>query len=141
MIGPVPSRLLVAATALVQGPDLGSLASKARQAFASHEFASLLRDSPSVRLRLPDGSLGVVVRGLIAAAALETFTRRQEELEIAIQGAAPVEPRQGYVELRRRFRSAGVADEQVQRVLLSVRLVEDRWQIVEIWVVEAGPRH
>jgi hypothetical protein len=46
-----------------------------------------------------------------------------------------VESRQGYVELRRRFRPLGLEQAETQRILVSVRFQDGAWRVVEVWVV------
>ena len=125
LIGPAPD-----------APELTQVAWRIRQAFLQHDFAAMLASVPTVRLRLPDEPVGSGLRGDVAAAVLRRFTRREVELAVEVAGAAVVAPGEGYVELRRRFRAALVDQEQAQQVLVSARLTADRWQIVELWIVD-----
>jgi len=142
MIARGPRWTLTAAAVLALGAvparqsDLAALAQEVRQAFLHHTFASVLSDALDVRLRLPGQPLGAGVRGDVAAAALAAYTRRHVELGIDVLGAAVVAPGHGYVELKRRFRTVAVDQEQVQRVLVSGRLVGGRWRVVELWIVD-----
>jgi hypothetical protein len=126
--------LLGAGTATAQDPDLGPVAEQARQAFLEHRFDQLFDDGASVRLRLPDQRGGPPVRRSVAVAVLDVFTRGFSEIEVAVLGAAVLENRQGYIELRRRFRLDGVGEELDQRILLSVRFGETAWRVVEVWI-------
>jgi hypothetical protein len=117
---------------------LGPVAEKARRAFVAHRFDSLLPSDGAVRLRLPTQQAGSPVRGEVAVASLEAFVRRHQEVAVTVVGAAVVGERQGYIELLRTFRPAGLPEEQSQRVLLSVRFAGGEWRVVEVWVVP-GP--
>ncbi len=128
--------VLALAAAPGRQSDLAGLAEEVRQAFLHHTFSEVLSDAQDVRLRLPGQPVGSGVRGDVAAAALDAYTRRHRELEVDVLGAAVVAPGHGYVELRRRFRTVAVDQEQVQRILLSGRLVNDRWRVVELWIVD-----
>lgn len=134
MIGAVLFWLL-AAQAHPTAPELGPAAEAARKAFEEHDFSRLFRGRRPVRLRLPSQRAGVPVSGRVAAASLNAFVRRFEERAMTVLGAAIITERLGYVELERRFRLVGVAEEQSQRVLLSVRLEEGEWQVAELWVL------
>ncbi len=129
--------VLLAAQAHPLAPELGPAADAARKAFEEHDFSRLFRGRRAVRLRLPSQRAGVPVSGRVAAASLSAFVRRFEERAMTVLGAAIVTERLGYVELERRFRLVGVAEEHAQRVLLSVRLEEGEWRVAELWVL--GP--
>lgn len=120
-----------------QEADLGPVAEIARDAFREHRFEALLEGGESVRLRLPGSTAGAPVRWEVAVASLEAYTRRFEEVETTILGAAIVEAGLGYIELRRRFRVRGLGEDalETQRILLSVRKAGEGWQVVEVWVV------
>ncbi|MEZ4588890.1 MAG: hypothetical protein R2909_21160 [Gemmatimonadales bacterium] len=123
--------------AAAQDADLGPVADLARDAFREHRFKRLLEGGESVRLRLPGSPAGAPVRWEVAVAALESFTRRFDEIELTVLGAAIVEEGLGYIELRRRFRVRGMGDDthETHRILLSVRKTGEGWQVVEVWVV------
>lgn len=123
--------------AVAQEADLGPVADLARDAFRDHRFKRLLEGGESVRLRLPGSPAGAPVRWEVAVAALEAFTRRFDEIEMTVLGAAIVEEGLGYIELRRRFRVRGAGDATLEthRILLSVRRTGEGWQVVEVWVV------
>jgi hypothetical protein len=127
--------LLVMLPAGPQHPDLAPIAEAARRAFASHEFGPLVGGGEAIRLRLPGQRAGAPLRGAIAVAVLEAFSRSADEVEISLVGSAVQGDRQGYVELERRFRPPGAGQVETQRVLLSVRLSSGGWQVVEVWVV------
>lgn len=127
--------VLLAAQAHPQAPELGPAAEAVRKAFEEHDFSRLFRGRRPVRLRLPSQRAGVPVSGRVAAASLGAFVRRFEERAMTVIGAAVMTERLGYVEFERRFRLVGVAEEQSQRVLLSVRLEEGEWRVAELWVV------
>jgi len=120
-----------------QEADLGPVAEIARDAFRAHRFKTLLEGGESVRLRLPGTTAGAPVRWEVAVASLEAYTRRFDEVELTILGAAIVEDGLGYIELRRRFRVRGLGDDtlETQRILLSVRRAGQTWQVVEVWLV------
>jgi hypothetical protein len=128
LVGPGP-------TLAGQEPDLEQVAVAARKAFRYHDFSGLIRPDDVIRLRLPSQAAGAPIRGGVAAAALAAFARRAEELEVTVVGAAVVESRQGYVELRRRFRPLGLEQAETQRILVSVRFQDGAWRVVEVWVV------
>jgi hypothetical protein len=130
----VAAVLVAAGSATAQDPDLGPVAELARKAFLEHRFDRLFEDGTSVRLRLPDQPGGPPVGRSVAVAALEVFARGFAEIDVAVLGAAVLEDRLGYVELRRRFRLNGVGEEQDQRILLSVRFGDSAWRVVEVWI-------
>jgi hypothetical protein len=117
--------------------DLGALALVARQAFEQRRFERLFDERLLVRLELPDQPSAVSVRGRVAAAALGTLVRRTEDLAITEVMAAVVAPGHGYVELKRRYRVSGTQEEHTQRILISARLDQGQWRLVEIWISSA----
>lgn len=127
--------VLLAAQAHPPVPELGPVVEAARKAFEEHDFSRLFRGPRPVRLRLPSQRAGVPVSGRVAAASLSAFVRRFEERAMTVLGTAVLTERLGYVELERRFSLVGVAEEQSQRVLLSVRLEEGGWRVAELWVL------
>lgn len=117
------------------GPaELGTLAEAARASFARRDFASLLGDRPSVRLELPDGNVSTAVTGRVAAASLGALLRRTEDLRLELVGAALADEQHGYIEIRRRYAVARTQDALTQRILISARLEEGAWRVVEVWV-------
>lgn len=121
----------------LQAPDLAPVAALARKSFEQHDFKSLFRGEELVRLRLPRQRGGGPIDAGVAAATLSAFTRRFEELEVAVVGAAVLDGGRGYVELRRRFRLIGLAEEETQRILISAQFRGGEWRVAEVWVV--GP--
>ncbi|MGE0440980.1 MAG: hypothetical protein AB7S39_10875 [Gemmatimonadales bacterium] len=119
--------------------DLGPTAERVQAALESRRFGDLLGDRP-VRLELPNDAGAVTLRGGAAAAALAGVFRRTEDVVLERRGAAVVAPGQGYLEIRRRFRVHGTQEEQVQRILVAVALVDGAWRVGEIWISppEAG---
>jgi len=55
---------------------------------------------------------------------------------VTVQGARVVENQFGYVQLDREFRRRGVRELQKDRILLSLRLIDREWRVVEILLVE-----
>jgi hypothetical protein len=127
--------LLAVSPSPAQDPALEPVAEAARRALQSHDFRALLGDAAAVRLRLPGQRGGAPLRGSIAVAVLEAFTRPVREVAVSVVGAAVVGDRQGYVELERRFKRTGVDQTETHRVLLSVRHSGERWRVVEVWMV------
>ncbi len=127
--------LLAQAPLPSQGPpDLGTLAEITRTAFVRRDFSRLLGDRPSVRLELPDGNPSAAVTGRVAAASLGALFRRTNERGLELVGAALADDQHGYIELRRRYSVARTQDALAQRVLISARLEDGAWRVVEVWV-------
>lgn len=120
--------------------DLGPLMELAAKAFQDRNFQYLLDPRRSIRLELPDQPAAVSVRGRVAASALASMVRRSEDVALVPVGAAVVAPGHGYLELARHYRIRGTQEEHRQRILLSARLEDGRWQVTEVWVSPADRR-
>jgi hypothetical protein len=135
-------RLLIAyalvgipAASMAQGPDLGAAAERARQAWFSHDAATLVATSPRLLIQLPGADPSVALGPAQAAALLADFVAPAQEVETVVRAAREVEPGRGYVELQRQYRVAGTQNVQVQILLLGYRLDETGWTLVEFRVV------
>jgi hypothetical protein len=117
-------------------PRIEDAATLARQAFLSHDFAPLFAGSPGVLLHLPGEPMGRRAKMVAAVASLNEFVRQDQEISVRIEGARVVENQFGYVELDRELRRRGVREVQHQRILLSLRLVDRAWRVVEVLLVE-----
>jgi hypothetical protein len=117
-------------------PTIADAAKLARQAFLIHDFAPLFSGSPGVLLHLTGESLGRRARWAAAAASLNELVRQDQEIAVVVHGARVVENQFGYVELNREFRRRGVREVQKQRILLSLRLIDGGWKVVEVLLVE-----
>lgn len=122
--------LTTAAPVETQQP-FAEVAREARQAVARGDFDRLLRTSPGVQLRLPGVEPSTALGPAQAAAALRGAFRRGETAEVTVESFREVGPGRGYVELRREFRASGSPERRVQRILLSYRLVDGAWKVVE----------
>lgn len=130
----VPGLAILVAVGLAGQPDSGlaSVIALAQDAFRRRDFHLLLDPRLPVRVELPSLPAAAPLRGGAAAAALQSILRRTEDVEIWPLGSGEIERGSAYVELRRRFRAAGTNRDKLQRILLSVRLVDGRWRVVEI---------
>jgi hypothetical protein len=117
-------------------PPIDAAAKLAQTAFLSHEFAPLFAGSPGVLIHLPGEQLGRRATMPAAVASMEEFVRRDQELAVTIRGARVVENQFGYVELDREYRRAGVRERQRHHILVSLKLVDGAWRVVEILFTE-----
>ena len=123
------------AAALAQRSDLDQAAERARQAWASHNPAALVADSPRLLIQLPGADPAVALGPAQAAALLADFLAPAQEVETRVLAAREVGPGRGYVELQRRYRVVGTQDVRAQVLLLGYRLDSGGWSLVEFRVV------
>ncbi len=137
MRGILTALALLAAVSRGQAQDqaLGDAAERARQAWFAHDAAALVADSPRLLVQLPGADPSVALGPAQAAALLEDFLARAEEVETEVEAAREVEPGRGYVELQRKYRVAGTQSVQVQSLLLGYRRGSQGWVLVELRVV------
>ena len=125
----------VPAAAMGQGTDLEAAAERARQAWFTHDVATLVANSPRLLIRLPGADPSVALGPAQAAALLADFVAPAQEVETVVRAAREVEPGRGYVELHRQYRVAGTQNVRIQILLLGYRLDETGWSLVEFRVV------
>jgi hypothetical protein len=118
-----------------QDRDLDAAAERARQACFAHNAAALVAQSPNLVVQLPGAEPSVALAPDQAAALLGDFLASGEEVETLVRAARQVGPGRGYVELQRRYRIAGTQNVRVQAILLSYRLRQGTWTLVEFRVV------
>ncbi len=118
-----------------QDRDLDAAAERARQACFAHNPAALVAQSPNLVVQLPGAEPSVALAPDQAAALLGDFLASGEEVETLVRAARQVGPGRGYVELQRRYRIAGTQNVRVQAILLSYRLRQGTWTLVEFRVV------
>ena len=126
---------IVPAAVMAQGTDLHQAAERARQAWARHNPAALVADSPRLLIQLPGADPAVALGPAQAAALLTDFLTPAQEVETRVLAAREVGPGRGYVELQRRYRVAGTQNVRVQVLLLGYRLDSGGWSLVEFRVV------
>jgi hypothetical protein len=127
--------VIVPAAVMAQGTELDQAAERARQAWASHNPAALVADSPRLLIQLPGADPAVALGPAQAAALLTDFLTPAQEVETRVLAAREVGPGRGYVELQRRYRVAGTQNVRVQVLLLGYRLDSGGWSLVEFRVV------
>ena len=137
MRGLLTAALLVvmASRSAAQSPELDAAAERARVAWASHDAAALVADSPRLLVQLPGTDPSVALGPAQAAALLEDFLAQATEVETTIRAAREVEPGRGYVELVRRYRIEGTQEVRSQSLLLGYREGRQGWVMVELRVV------
>jgi hypothetical protein len=135
-------RLLIACVLLgipnrgmAQTKDLEAAAERAREAWFAHDLASLVAHSPRVLIQLPGAEPSAALGPAQATALLADFVAPAREVETVVRAAREVEPGRGYVELQRQYRVSGTQNIRVQVLLLSYRLDETGWSLVEFRVV------
>jgi hypothetical protein len=135
-------RILIAFTMLVapaagaaQGRDLDAAAERARRAWFAHDPAALIARSPRLLIQLPGADPAVALGPAQAAALLTDFLTPAQEVETLVRAAREVGPGRGYVELQRHYRVAGTQNVRIQVLLLSYRLDQGGWSLVELRVV------
>jgi hypothetical protein len=135
-------RILIAFTMLVapaagaaQGRDLDAAAERARRAWYAHDPAALIARSPRLLIQLPGADPAVALGPAQAAALLTDFLTPAQEVETLVRAAREVGPGRGYVELQRHYRVAGTQNVRIQVLLLSYRLDQGGWSLVELRVV------
>jgi hypothetical protein len=134
-------RILMAA-ALILLPAVGraqsaldGAAERARQAWFSHKPAALVADSPRLLIQLPGADPAMALGPAQAAALLADFLAPAQEVETVVRAAREVGPGRGYVELQRHYRVTGTQNVRVQALLLSYRLDQHGWSLIELRVV------
>jgi hypothetical protein len=115
-------------------PGLDAAAESARSAWLRHDAAALVQGSPGVVVRLPGVEPSGPLGRAQAAALLRTYVEGAEELATGLVAAREVETGRGYVELDRRYRVGGTQQVRRETLLLSFRLIRDRWALVELRV-------
>lgn len=125
--------LPVAATA--QERNLAAAAERAREAWAAHDAAALVAQSPRLVIQLPGAEPSVALGPEQAAALLADFLAPGQEVEVEVRAAREVGGGRGYVELQRKYRLAGTQNIRSQVLLLGYRLRQGRWRLVEFRVV------
>ena len=118
-----------------QEGSLVDAAERARSAWFAHNPAALIAESPRLLIQLPGADPSVALGPAQAAALLADFLAPSEEVEVLIRAARQVEPGRGYVELERRYRVSGTQDVRTQVLLLSYRLADTGWSLVEFRVI------
>ena len=126
---------MVPAAAPAQDGSLGEAAERARRAWFTHDPVALVAESPRLLVQLPGADPSAALGPAQAAALLGDFIASAQEVETVVRAAREVGPGTGYVELQRRYRVAGTQNVRVQVLLLSYRLLQRGWSLVEFRVV------
>ena len=126
---------MVPAAASAQDGSLGEAAERARRAWFTHDPVALVAESPRLLVQLPGADPSAALGPAQAAALLGDFIASAQEVETVVRAAREVGPGTGYVELQRRYRVAGTQNVRVQVLLLSYRLLQRGWSLVEFRVV------
>ena len=121
--------------AWAQDGDLDEAAQQAREACFAHNAAALVAHSPSLLVQLPGAEPSVALAREQAAALLADFLASGQEVETLVRAAREVGPDRGYVELQRKYRTAGTQNVRTQMLLLSYRRIQGVWTLVEFRVV------
>jgi hypothetical protein len=124
--------LLLAGPTLSGQSGLREAAERARAAWMAHQPAVLLERSPGVILQIPGADPSSAIGREQAGALLARYLRTATELVVETTVVREVEAGRGYVELLRRFRVVGTSEERHQTVFLGLRLVGERWVVVEL---------
>jgi hypothetical protein len=111
---------------------LDDAAQHARQAWLAHDPATLLQGSPGVILQIPGADPSAAMGRGQAAELLSRYLLTAAELGVDIAVAREVEEGRGYVELVRRYKISGTAEERRETVFLGLRRVGERWVVVEL---------
>jgi hypothetical protein len=127
--------ILLPATATAQERSLAAAAERARKAWAAHDAAALVAQSPRLVIQLPGAEPSVALGPEQAAALLADFLAPGQEVEVQVRAAREVGGGRGYVELQRRYRMAGTQNIRSQILLLGYRLRRRGWTLVEFRVV------
>jgi hypothetical protein len=133
IVGLALALLPVAATA--QERNLAAAAERAREAWAAHDAAALVAQSPRLVIQLPGAEPSVALGPEQAAALLADFLAPGQEVEVKVRAAREVGGGRGYVELQRKYRLAGTQNIRSQVLLLGYRLRRRGWTLVEFRVV------
>lgn len=120
--------------------ELATVAEQVRQAWAGQRADAVIGTAGGVLLQLPGQRVGAEVSREQAIRLLSEVFRRTEERDTRVVSSREVGPGQGYVELQRRYRLVGTAEERIQRVLFAFRRGPEggRWGLVELRVMEGG---
>jgi hypothetical protein len=127
--------LLLPVVAGAQERNLAAAAERARKAWAAHDAAALVAQSPRLLVQLPGAEPSVALGPDQAAALLADFLAPGQEVEVRVRAAREVGAGRGYVELQRKYRVAGTQNIKNQVLLLGYRLRQGRWILVEFRVV------
>lgn len=128
VVGAVPARAQT---------TLESAAERARRAWNGHRASDIVGGAERILIQLPGAAPSAPLESGQAAALLETFLSRTEEIETTVRAARPLDgDRRGYVELRRRYRISGTQEVRGQSLLLGYRNRSGIWELSEIRVVE-----
>lgn len=127
--------IAVPLAAAAQDRGLNEAAEGARLAWATHNPAALVANSPRLVVQLPGADPSVALGPAQAAALLTDFLAPTQEVETIVRAAREVEPGRGYVEIQRRYRVTRTQDVRQQVLLLGYRLDRGVWSLVELRVV------
>ena len=117
---------------------LAAVGDSARLAWKSRDFSQLVVPGTRIQLRLPGADPSTGVGQAQAVALLRAYVRGTIELATEVLSAREVGPDRAFVELRRRFRLDGTAEERVESVLLGYRRGRGGWRLVDLRVVAGG---
>jgi hypothetical protein len=118
-----------------QEKSLAAAAERAREAWAAHDAAALVAQSPRLLVQLPGAEPSVALGPEQAAALLSDFLAPGQEVEVTVRAAREVGGGRGYVELQRKYRVAGTQNIRRQVLLLGYRRRQAGWTLVEVRVV------
>jgi hypothetical protein len=127
--------VLLPVSVTAQEKSLAAAAERARDAWAAHDAAALVAQSPRLLIRLPGAEPSVALGPEQAAALLSDFLAPGQEVEVTVRAAREVGAGRGYVELQRKYRVAGTQNIRRQVLLLGYRRRQAGWTLVEVRVV------
>ncbi len=116
-----------------QQQPLRPVAENARSAVSRGQLQGLF-GRPRVQLRLPGVEPSAPVSPAQAEAALREAFQGSETAEVRLQGFRQTGPDQGYVELRREYRTPGSRAPRTHQILLGYRLINGQWALVDLRV-------
>jgi hypothetical protein len=116
-------------------PDpLDRAVAAAREAWMTHDLASLVASSDTVRLDIPGVAVSASLRPGQAQRLLSQYLEPAREVALELAELRRMADDHAYAEMARRFVVRGTSEEQVETVFLGFRRVDGVWRLREVRV-------
>lgn len=117
---------------MAQRGPIARVAEEARHAWLEHAVDRLVAGSLEVLIQLPGTEPSAPVSRSQAAALLQDYLARFEEVAVEVRATREGERGTAYVELGRRYRVPGTQEVRTQTLLLSYQKLGVTWVLTEL---------
>ena len=111
---------------------LSDAASRAKQAWPTHDAPGLVGGSSTLVLQIPGADPSSPLGRPQAIELLRRYFRPAEERGLDVTAIREVEPGKGFVELTRRYVVSGTTELRRESLFLGYRLLDREWRLVEL---------